>query len=168
MKYIHVCLVFLSIVGAHAQQPTPTLTAKPDALVEPGKAKTPAPPEALKKVSTGHQTAPQQYVQRIADWRAGFWQWRINFWSFSILGIVASAVVASKWRDSLTTPLSILAAICTALLALFNSGPKSRAYGHAEDMLQTAVDRYEAGYLTEDGLLTALEEGRKLIGLADQ
>ena len=112
--------------------------------------------------------APDQPLPGDVAWREGRW-FRLGRWwgrTHYILGIsavIAPILASTAKKGSLQVSMTVIAAVCAALITFLQPSKKSDGYWRAWRHLDAAIRRYRSGYLQREDLNQAIDEGEVIV-----
>jgi len=124
----------------------------------------------LKKPNRG--VLPTAIAKRLYSWKS-LLRWSVFFHGlFGVLGIGASTLAASGIGSASEIPLpkvlSVLAALCMAILGFWRFDRMYARYVGAWRILDIAAMRYLLGKANVDDLLKAVEKGEALVARVER
>jgi hypothetical protein len=110
---------------------------------------------------------PEVFANRRSEWYVSHYIWAALHYILGIGSIICSVIVASLGsggESKIRLPLSIIAAICAALLTFLSPSLNAQAYIQAWRTLDAACTQYQFNtQLTEQYLVKAMIEGERII-----
>ena len=114
---------------------------------------------------------PAIVTDRLVAWRYYFRLWRLVHYSFGLTATICSVRVAAhkSLPEAVSISLlSLVAAVCTALLTFLNAGSKSRAYTQAWRLVDGECMQFQVdNKYGEATLVEAVKKGEALIAKSD-